>query len=92
MQKPNNFNASLEKVAKVSLYVFIAGEVCFVIYLVRGALFPYVLGIVLTYVLNPFVIFFAIEIKYSLLNSLLPKFEIFRIFKLLIFLLKKIFL
>ena len=40
MQKPNNFNASLEKVAKVSLYVFIAVVVCFVIYLVRGALFP----------------------------------------------------
>jgi len=58
MQKPNNFNASLEKVAKVSLYVFIAVVVCFVIYLVRGALFPFVLGIVLTYVLNPFVIFF----------------------------------
>ena len=58
MQKPNNFNASLEKVAKVSLYVFIAVVVCFVIYLVRGALFPFVLGIVLTYVLNPFVNFF----------------------------------
>ena len=52
------FNASLEKVAKVSLYVFIAVVVCFVIYLVRGALFPFVLGIVLTYVLNPFVNFF----------------------------------
>lgn len=58
MQKPNNFNASLEKVVKVSLYVFIAVVVCFVIYLVRGALFPFVLGIVLTYVLNPFVNFF----------------------------------
>ena len=58
MQQPGNFNASLEKVAKVSFYVFIAVVVCFGLYLVRGALFPLVLGIVLTYILNPFVNFF----------------------------------
>ena len=58
MQQPGNFNASLEKVAKVSLYVFIGVVVCFALYLVRGALFPFVLGIVLTYILNPFVNFF----------------------------------
>ena len=58
MQQPGNLNASLEKVAKVSFYVFIAVVVCFGLYLVRGALFPLVLGIVLTYILNPFVNFF----------------------------------
>ncbi|MDC0034953.1 AI-2E family transporter [Chloroflexi bacterium] len=58
MQQPTNFNASLEKVAKVSLYVFIGVVLCFALYLVRGALFPFVLGIVLTYILNPFVNFF----------------------------------
>ena len=58
MQQPGNFNASLEKVAKVSFYVFIGVVVCSGLYLVRGALFPFVLGIVLTYILNPFVNFF----------------------------------
>jgi predicted PurR-regulated permease PerM len=58
MQQPGNFNASLEKVAKVSLYVFIGVVVCFGLYLVRGALFSLVLGIVLTYILHPFVNFF----------------------------------
>ena len=58
MQQPGNLNASLEKVAKVSFYVFIGVVVCFGLYLVRGALFPLVLGIVLTYILNPFVNFF----------------------------------
>jgi predicted PurR-regulated permease PerM len=57
MQQPGNFNASLEKVAKVSFYVFIGVVVCFGLYLVRGALFPLVLGIVLTYILHPFVNF-----------------------------------
>lgn len=58
MQQPGNLNASLEKVAKVSFYVFIGIVVCFGLYLVRGALFPLVLGIILTYILNPFVNFF----------------------------------
>lgn len=58
MQQPGNYNASLEKVAKVSFYVFIGVVVCSGLYLVRGALFPFVLGIVLTYILNPFVNFF----------------------------------
>ncbi len=57
MQQPGNFNASLEKVAKVSFYVFIGVVVCFGLYLVRGALFPLVLGIILTYILHPFVNF-----------------------------------
>ena len=58
MQQPGNLNASLEKVAKVSFYIFIGVIVCFGLYLVRGALFPLVLGIILTYILNPFVNFF----------------------------------
>ena len=70
MQQPGNFNASLEKVAKVSLYVFIGLVVCFGLYLVRGALFPFVLGIVLTYILNPFVNFFE---KFIPLRNSKPK-------------------
>ena len=70
MQQPGNFNASLEKVAKVSFYVFIGVVVCFGLYLVRGALFPLVLGIVLTYILNPFVNFFE---QFIPLKSTKPK-------------------
>jgi predicted PurR-regulated permease PerM len=70
MQQPGNFNASLEKVAKVSFYVFIGVVVCFGLYLVRGALFPFVLGIVLTYILNPFVNFFE---QFIPLKSAKPK-------------------
>ena len=70
MQQPGNFNASLEKVAKVSFYVFIGVVVCIGLYLVRGALFPFVLGIVLTYILNPFVNFFE---QFIPLKSAKPK-------------------
>ena len=70
MQQPGNLNASLEKVAKVSFYVFIGVVVCFGLYLVRGALFPLVLGIVLTYILNPFVNFFE---QFIPLKSTKPK-------------------
>ena len=70
MQQPGNLNASLEKVAKVSFYVFIGIVVCFGLYLVRGALFPLVLGIVLTYILNPFVNFFE---QFIPLKSTKPK-------------------
>ena len=70
MQQPGNFNASLEKVAKVSFYVFIGVVVCFGLYLVRGALFPLVLGIVLTYILNPFVNFIE---QFIPLKSTKPK-------------------
>ena len=70
MQQPGNFNASLEKVAKVSFYVFIGVVVCSGLYLVRGALFPFVLGIVLTYILNPFVNFFE---QFIPLKSAKPK-------------------
>ncbi|MDE0745765.1 MAG: hypothetical protein OSB66_08545, partial [SAR202 cluster bacterium] len=70
MQQPGNLNASLEKVAKVSFYVFIGMVVCFGLYLVRGALFPLVLGIVLTYILNPFVNFFE---QFIPLKSTKPK-------------------
>ena len=70
MQQPGNLNASLEKVAKVSFYVFIGVIVCFGLYLVRGALFPLVLGIVLTYILNPFVNFFE---QFIPLKSTKPK-------------------
>ena len=70
MQQPGNLNASLEKVAKVSFYIFIGVIVCFGLYLVRGALFPLVLGIVLTYILNPFVNFFE---QFIPLKSTKPK-------------------
>ena len=70
MQQPGNLNASLEKVAKVSFYVFIGVVVCLGLYLVRGALFPLVLGIVLTYILNPFVNFFE---QFIPLKSTKPK-------------------
>jgi len=46
---------SLEKSAKVALYIFIAAAVLFVLYLVKGALLPFVIGIVLTYLLYPIV-------------------------------------
>ena len=46
---------SLEKSAKIALYIFIAAVVVFVLYLVKGALFPFVIGIVLTYLLYPIV-------------------------------------
>ena len=46
---------SLEKSAKVALYIFIAAVVLFVLYLVKGALLPFVIGIVLTYLLYPIV-------------------------------------
>ena len=46
---------SLEKSAKVALYIFIAAVVIFVLYLVKGVLLPFVIGIVLTYLLYPIV-------------------------------------
>mgnify|MGYP003321722723 FL=1 len=46
---------SLEKSAKVALYIFIAAAVLFVLYLVKGVLLPFVIGIVLTYLLYPIV-------------------------------------
>ena len=70
MQQPGNLNAPLEKVAKVSFYIFIGVVVCFGLYLIRGALFPLVLGIVLTYILNPFVNFFE---QFIPLKSTKPK-------------------
>ena len=39
---------SLEKSAKIALYIFIAAVVVFVLYLVKGALFPFVIGITLS--------------------------------------------
>lgn len=56
MQSGNGINLSLEKAARYSLYVFLMGAVILVIYFVRGALFPFVLATVLTYVLNPLVV------------------------------------
>ena len=56
MQNGNNIEFPLEKVARISLYIFIGGVSIFVLYLVKGALFPFVIGIVLTYVLYPLVI------------------------------------
>ena len=46
---------TLEKSAKVALYIFLAAVVIFVLYLIKGALFPFVIGIVLTYLLYPIV-------------------------------------
>ena len=46
---------SLEKSGKVALYIFIAAAVLFVLYLVKGALLPFVIGIVFTYLLYPIV-------------------------------------
>ena len=46
---------SLEKSAKVALYIFLAAVVVFVLYQIKGALFPFVIGIVLTYLLHPVV-------------------------------------
>ena len=46
---------SLEKSAKVALYIFIAAALLFVLYLVKGVLLPFVIGIVLTYLLYPIV-------------------------------------
>ena len=46
---------SLEKSAKVALYIFIAAAILFVLYLVKGALLPFVIGIVFTYLLYPIV-------------------------------------
>ena len=46
---------SLEKSAKVALYIFLAAGVVFVLYQIKGALFPFVIGIVLTYLLHPVV-------------------------------------
>ena len=56
MQSGNGINLSLEKAARYSLYVFLMGAAILVIYFVRGALFPFVLATVLTYVLNPLVV------------------------------------
>ena len=55
MQSGNGINLSLEKAARYSLYVFLLGSVILLLYFVRGALFPFVLATVLTYVLNPLV-------------------------------------
>ena len=46
---------SLEKSAKVALYIFIAAAVLFVLYFIKGALLPFVIGIVFTYLLYPIV-------------------------------------
>ena len=46
---------TLEKSAKVALYIFLAAVVLFVLYLIKGALFPFVIAIVLTYLLYPIV-------------------------------------
>ena len=55
LQNGKSINLNLEKAARYSLYIFIIGAVIMGLYFVRGALFPFVLGIVLTYVLNPLV-------------------------------------
>ena len=47
---------TLEKITKIALVIFILAALTFVLYFVKGALFPFAIGIVLTYVLHPLVI------------------------------------
>ena len=47
---------TLEKITKIALVIFILAALIFVLYFVKGALFPFAIGIVLTYVLHPLVI------------------------------------
>ena len=46
---------TLEKITKIALVIFILSVFVLVLYFIKGALFPFAIGIVLTYVLHPLV-------------------------------------
>ena len=56
MQTRTQIKVSLNTLGKLAISLLIVGVVIFALYLVRGALFPLVIGIVLTYVFHPLVI------------------------------------
>ena len=58
MQEGKNKELTSIKLAKYGFWILIALLCLFGLYLVKGALFAFVIGLVLTYVLHPFVKFF----------------------------------
>ena len=55
MQDKNGINTGLARAARYSLYIFIMSAAMLVLYFVRGALFFFVIGTVLTYILSPLI-------------------------------------
>ena len=51
----NNMNITIERLSKIALIIFITSIVGILIYFVKGALFPFIIAIVVAYILHPFV-------------------------------------
>tara|TARA_Y100000996_G_scaffold412277_2_gene397986 strand:+ start:1547 stop:2668 length:1122 start_codon:yes stop_codon:yes gene_type:complete len=51
----NNMNITLDKLSKIALIFFISAGIITIAYFIKGALFPFIVAIVVSYVLHPFV-------------------------------------